>query len=93
MPDAFGSGPGRGWVGTAHGGAHRRAPEEDVMSDQSQPGHEDELLDLAGAAGLLEQPEEQVQAMVDEGLLVPLHSSEDPRFQRSDALAVRLQGG
>jgi hypothetical protein len=58
--------------------------------------HEDDHLTLQEAADVLEVPVEQVQAMVEEGLLDPSgveSSSTAQTFLRADVEAARLVGG
>ena len=55
---------------------------------------EDELLDIAAAAVVLDVEPEQVEAMMLAELLVPVGDGEGPvRFRRADLLAARLVGG
>jgi uncharacterized membrane protein len=58
--------------------------------DLRDTGTEPELLDRAAASELLDVPPHQVDAMVEEGLLVSVGPD---RFQRADVLAVKLAGG
>jgi uncharacterized membrane protein len=52
------------------------------------------LVDLETASTMLGVPVDQVHAMMDEGLLVPVGSgAHGPQFRDSDVLAVRLLGG
>jgi hypothetical protein len=53
-----------------------------------------ELLDIDGAAKVLQVHQEQIEAMVRGDLLVPVEGSGgDKRFRRADVLAARLVGG
>lgn len=55
---------------------------------------EEHLLAAPEAASLLQVPVEQVDALVDEGLLTPIdHDRGDRRFRESEVRAVRLLGG
>lgn len=54
---------------------------------------DDALIDLRGAADRLHVPEDQVEAMVDQGLLTPADPYQPRRFHTADVEAVRLQGG
>lgn len=59
------------------------------------PTGDGELLDLREASDRLGVPVEQVQAMVDQGVLVPATAGAgpSPRFRDTDVEAVRLLGG
>jgi|GEM_PF-369327 len=52
-----------------------------------------ELVGLEEAAELLTVPVEQVRAMAAEGMLTPAAGGDALAFQRSEVLALRLQGG
>lgn len=55
---------------------------------------EEQLLGAPEAASLLQVPVEQVDALVDEGLLNPIdHDRNERRFRESEVRAVRLLGG
>lgn len=55
---------------------------------------EEHLLAAPEAASLLQVPVEQVDALVDEGLLTPIdHDRGERRFRESEVRAVRLLGG
>ena len=55
--------------------------------------HSDEFLSIGEAARLLDAGEEQVRAMVDQGLLTPVDDGDGPRFRRSEVQAVAEMGG
>jgi uncharacterized membrane protein len=52
----------------------------------------EELVDLTRASELIGVPEQQVRAMVEEGLLEPVATTPEMRFRDSDVRAVRLLG-
>lgn len=62
------------------------------MTD-AQGGSADDMIGLDEAATLLEVPVEQVQVMVDQGLVTRDDSSAEPTFLRAEVLAVRQAGG
>ena len=53
----------------------------------------DEIISIGEAARLLDAGEEQVRAMVDQGLLSPVGDGDGPRFRRSEVLAAAEMGG
>jgi hypothetical protein len=57
--------------------------------------NEDELIDVAAAAELLDVATDRIEVMVEEDLLTPVggESSTAWRFHRSEVLAVKLAGG
>ncbi len=56
---------------------------------------DDELVDMATAAVLLEVAHDRVQVMIDEGLLTPVQGSDGGGllFSRAELMAVRELGG
>ena len=52
----------------------------------------DELIGVEDASELLEVTPDRIEVMVSEGLLTPVGDGE-PRFRRTDVLAVRELGG
>lgn len=56
----------------------------------AQEGH---LVDVSGAAKLLEVDESRIPALVDGGLLDPVGTGDGMRFRVTEVQAVRLQGG
>jgi uncharacterized membrane protein len=93
MAIAYGTAQGERGLGSDDLGRpwdpHEASP--GVATADRVPG-QDETLDLQGASERLGVPPEQVQTMVDQGLLVPVDSSGD-RFRENDVEAVRLLGG
>lgn len=77
-------------VGTGMRGGH--AHESDGSGPARRDGHE-ELIDLAQASEMLHVPQEQVRAMVDQGLLVAAGGSSEPVFHPEDVRSVNLMGG
>lgn len=56
--------------------------------------NEDDVIGVHEAGELLDVPDEQVRAMVEEGMLTPIDDGGDePRFVRATVLAVRQLGG
>ena len=53
----------------------------------------DETVDVTTAAGILEVQPEQIQAMVDEGLLTPLEGHDQPTFSTAEVHATKNLGG
>jgi uncharacterized membrane protein len=65
-----------------------------VEPDNASTADVVELLDIDGAAKVLQVHQEQIEAMVRGDLLVPVEGSGgDKRFRRADVLAARLVGG
>ena len=57
-------------------------------------GASDDVISSEDAADILGVGEEQVNAMIEEGLLTPAETVDGDRgFLRADVEAVRLQGG
>lgn len=56
-------------------------------------GGDEDLIDVQQASDRLGVQVEQIQAMVDQGLLVPVAGGAAPRFRGADVEAVRLLGG
>ena len=54
---------------------------------------DEDLLEAAEAARLLEIDEGRIQVMAEEGLLHPLDTDGASRFRRSEVMAVRQLGG
>lgn len=73
-------------TGTSSGTATGMTPVVDA-------GGDDDLLDVQEASDRLGVQVEQIQAMVDQGLLVPVAGGAAPRFRGVDVEAVRLLGG
>lgn len=97
---------GSGYLGRelAYGYGARQAQHEGGGSERSQAAGdgrsratgpvEQDLIDLRTASERLGVPEQQVRAMVDQGLLVPVSSGPGAeRFRDGDVEAVRLLGG
>jgi uncharacterized membrane protein len=61
--------------------------------DGSEDAAGDELVGVEEAAELLTVPVEQVQHMVDEGMLTPVGRGDHARFALSEVLATRQLGG
>ena len=53
----------------------------------------DETVDVTTAAGILEVQPEQIQAMVDEGLLTPLDGHAETTFSAAEVRAAKNLGG
>ena len=54
--------------------------------------HPDDVIDLSTAAEVIGVDESRIPIMVEEGLLTPVEGSDD-RFQASEVIAVKTQGG
>ena len=54
----------------------------------------DETIDAAEARQLLEVPPEQLDALVDQGVITPIDDGSGRlRFSRAEVMAARLMGG
>ncbi|HTX62015.1 MAG TPA: hypothetical protein VMD28_00145 [Acidimicrobiales bacterium] len=56
-------------------------------------GEDDRWVDLEEASRILEAAPDQVQAMIDEGLLTVSGDHHEPRFLRAEVVALRGLGG
>jgi hypothetical protein len=63
------------------------------LTSHEAAGDKDALLDVHAASVLLSVPPEQVEAMVEEGMLVAVSGPHPLRFREADVRAVRLLGG
>ena len=52
----------------------------------------DDVIDARTAAEMIGVTEDRIPVMVEEGMLTPVEGSSD-RFQASEVLAVKMQGG
>jgi hypothetical protein len=52
-----------------------------------------DLIGVEEASSLLEVTADQVQVLIEGGLLNPVGGSEDPRFYRGEVIAARELGG
>ena len=59
----------------------------------SQGGQPGDLIGVEEACGLLEVSPDQVQVMIDGGLLNPVGGPGELRFNRGDVIAARELGG
>ncbi|MFO7280857.1 MAG: hypothetical protein C0P77_010680 [Thermoanaerobacterales bacterium] len=54
----------------------------------------DETIDAAEARQLLEVPPEQLEALVDQGVITPIDDGSGRlRYSRAEVMAARLMGG